>query len=129
MMGTVKHSVFFYILIFGVHFTQAALAETPSESPPPQPQAGGSEGEEEIVDLNALEEESGPAKADGIPEEPLLPVALSPVELEKKTYLRVAALALLLPVAAMLIKHRRRSRQRRSSLTDAPPREKGDLIK
>ena len=128
-MEMIKYFVFFTIFAALAHSAAQARTEAPEESAPPQPAEAKVEGEEVIVDLDGLEEdESGPVKNDGVPDEPLHPIATASVELEKKSYLRVVALAILLPVAAMLPRARRGRRKRPALAGDHSP-EKGELRK
>ena len=64
---------------------------------------------EVVVDLDALEEVA-PAGAPKslIPDEPMLPVSITEMEISKQPMLKLAALALLVPVAAMLYRPKRK---------------------
>ncbi len=108
------------VLIPGVAGAQADASPSPIAEPSPgeNPAPVGDE-EEEIVDLDSLEEqEAAGAKTPLIPDEPLLPVTITEMEIVKQPMLKPAALVLLVPVAAMLFRPKRKKR--------APKRVAGD---
>lgn len=66
---------------------------------------------EEVVDLDALEEVAAAgAPKSLIRDEPLLPVSMTELEIPKQPMLKLAALALLVPVAAMLYRPKRKKK-------------------
>lgn len=92
-----------------------AAPEEPAAESPAGPAVA--DGEEVDIDLDALEEEPSPEKTGKtlIPDEPMLPVTLTEVEIHKNPWLATVALGLLVPVLLMLIPPRRSNRRRTSS--------------
>ncbi|MDJ0761497.1 MAG: hypothetical protein QNJ97_00795 [Myxococcota bacterium] len=85
-------------LIFSVLYaiaclsTPSALAQSPNN------------GEEEVIDLESLEDEPSEASKGGADDgEALLPISASFVEVERRPWLSLVALIVLVPVAAMLL--------------------------
>jgi hypothetical protein len=76
------------------------------------------DGEEEAIDLDALEEDNddtaSSTKKFSIPEEPMLPVEITEREIKKKPILKLTAAVALLPVVAMLFRTKRRRARRKS---------------
>jgi hypothetical protein len=65
---------------------------------------------EEAVDLNSLEEQKTGPETKKYLDEPLLPIAVSNIEVERHPLLILIALTVLVPVAAMLFPPKRKRR-------------------
>ena len=109
----------FFLLGAGAD-TASSMSETTEK-----PEAPGPSVDVEVeINLDALEEEESAAASHGIvPEEPMLPVRVTEVELHRNPWLALIALITTVPVALMLLPPRRTNR-RRTSASDENTRAK-----
>ena len=91
--------------------TADSTSETAEPATPPPP------ADEEVeIDLDALEEEESATAAHGlVPDEPMLPVSITEVELNPNPWLALVAVVMAIPVALMLLPPRRTNRRRTGS--------------
>ena len=113
-------AIFFVVCVIGVPTVSEADEEViidldalEEDDSANEKQASG-QGGEQVISLDDLDGDDGAGNKVGkvaVPGEPMLPIEITEVELEKRPVLKVAAVAVLFPVIAMLFRPRRRKRR------------------